>query len=594
MKSKILISLILITVIKLNAQNVAVTDDNGYSANTSAMLDVKSTDKGLLVPRVSLVATTSASPVTSPATSLIVYNIASVSDVTPGYYYWNGTKWIKIKTNSENIVTKDADATLIKTENFVLASNDITITLPSITADDNGLVITVKNIGTYTDLITVNTSGGATIDGFASVNLYLWQTKTFIAYSGNWVLEDFDVDKNNEFEVSSKGSWTTIPEILAFLDKHISAPSIIKLTEEVYNISETQLINFPFPVTIQGLSYGHTTIAASAGLANKPMFRCFSDCYFKMLMFDATTLASYGTQSGEDAIRYVGSDIYSEIKDCTFDSFNNTILDSTNAELWIFECDISNAVNSGIMLHSAIAGVKVRVAETDFINCKNSVNFSKGANAEIQLQTGSYLNANATDTAIIYNATNYTYSIMQITNNMFNGIGKFIKGFDFTRADGRDANVYIENNAGYETKRPHCKINVLNNVLTTTVVTAGTWVKANWVNTTTYNCKFAVSDNRITYLSSQVYDGIMTISGNVICNNDNKILSVALVKNGNIANRYGETTVKLPNSANPYQWSTNVYLEDMSQNDYYEIWISSSSNNDIYKLQDVLWFTNTQ
>ncbi len=52
------------------AQTVVVTDDPSYTTgNASAMLDVKSTTKGILVPRVTLTATLSnASPVSSPAT----------------------------------------------------------------------------------------------------------------------------------------------------------------------------------------------------------------------------------------------------------------------------------------------------------------------------------------------------------------------------------------------------------------------------------------------------------------------------------------------------------------------------------------------
>jgi len=64
--------------------------------NTSAVLDVAATDMGLLVPRVALTQTTSASPVTAPATSLLVYNTATINDVTPGYYYWDGSKWSQL------------------------------------------------------------------------------------------------------------------------------------------------------------------------------------------------------------------------------------------------------------------------------------------------------------------------------------------------------------------------------------------------------------------------------------------------------------------------------------------------------------------
>lgn len=69
----------------------------------SAKLDVTSTNKGFLPPRVALTATNSASPITSPAAGLLVYNTAtagtSPNNVVPGYYYWNGTAWVNITAN---------------------------------------------------------------------------------------------------------------------------------------------------------------------------------------------------------------------------------------------------------------------------------------------------------------------------------------------------------------------------------------------------------------------------------------------------------------------------------------------------------------
>ncbi len=73
--------------------------------DASAILDVSSTNKGFLAPRVSLIASNNPAPVTAPATGLIVYNTATSgtypNDVSPGYYYWNGTRWIK--TVNQNI-----------------------------------------------------------------------------------------------------------------------------------------------------------------------------------------------------------------------------------------------------------------------------------------------------------------------------------------------------------------------------------------------------------------------------------------------------------------------------------------------------------
>jgi hypothetical protein len=87
---------------QIYAQNVGINSD-GSSPNASAMLDIKSADKGLLIPRVALTSTSSASPITSPATSLLIYNTATAGDVTPGYYYWNGSAWVRFATGSSVI-----------------------------------------------------------------------------------------------------------------------------------------------------------------------------------------------------------------------------------------------------------------------------------------------------------------------------------------------------------------------------------------------------------------------------------------------------------------------------------------------------------
>lgn len=62
--------------------------------DASAILDVEATDKGMLVPRVDIADLTTAAPVTTPATSLLVYNTNTITG--EGFYYWNGTKWVSI------------------------------------------------------------------------------------------------------------------------------------------------------------------------------------------------------------------------------------------------------------------------------------------------------------------------------------------------------------------------------------------------------------------------------------------------------------------------------------------------------------------
>jgi hypothetical protein len=68
-------------------------------ATPQGALDITSTNNGLLIPRVALALTTIAT-VTTPTTSEMVYNTATAGDVTPGFYYWDGAKWVRIVTGA--------------------------------------------------------------------------------------------------------------------------------------------------------------------------------------------------------------------------------------------------------------------------------------------------------------------------------------------------------------------------------------------------------------------------------------------------------------------------------------------------------------
>jgi hypothetical protein len=70
------------------------------SPNTAAILDVTSTNKGLLLPRVALTATNLATPLSAHVAGMTIYNTATAgtgeTTVLPGTYYNDGTKWIKL------------------------------------------------------------------------------------------------------------------------------------------------------------------------------------------------------------------------------------------------------------------------------------------------------------------------------------------------------------------------------------------------------------------------------------------------------------------------------------------------------------------
>jgi hypothetical protein len=67
---------------------------SGAAADTSAMLDVASTTKGILVPRMD---STQRMSIYAPATGLLVYQ---TNGVTPGFYYYNGSAWAALAGGS--------------------------------------------------------------------------------------------------------------------------------------------------------------------------------------------------------------------------------------------------------------------------------------------------------------------------------------------------------------------------------------------------------------------------------------------------------------------------------------------------------------
>lgn len=71
---------------------VSIKSDNS-DPDASAMLDVSSSTKGLLAPRMTMA---QRDAITTPATGLLVYQ----TDNTPGYYYYNGTAWTALAGNS--------------------------------------------------------------------------------------------------------------------------------------------------------------------------------------------------------------------------------------------------------------------------------------------------------------------------------------------------------------------------------------------------------------------------------------------------------------------------------------------------------------
>jgi len=107
----LLVAIAILASYSLTAQMAVTTD--GSSADASAMFEIKSTEKGMLIPRMTY---TQRTDITSPATGLLVYQ----TNLRNGYYYNSGTpaspSWVPLvsdlytadralQTNADGIIT---------------------------------------------------------------------------------------------------------------------------------------------------------------------------------------------------------------------------------------------------------------------------------------------------------------------------------------------------------------------------------------------------------------------------------------------------------------------------------------------------------
>jgi uncharacterized protein (TIGR02145 family) len=91
---KLFILFAIFTTFAATAQSVGINAD-GSAANASAMLDVSSTTKGLLPPRMT---TSERNAIASPATGLVLFNTTS-----NGLEIKSSTGWISLKTSSDAV-----------------------------------------------------------------------------------------------------------------------------------------------------------------------------------------------------------------------------------------------------------------------------------------------------------------------------------------------------------------------------------------------------------------------------------------------------------------------------------------------------------
>ena len=121
---KFLLLVLALTISSISFTQGVGVNESGAAADASAILDVSSTTKGLLVPRMTQ---TQRNAISSPATGLLIFQ----TDNTPGYYYYTGSAWTALNTTG----TDDQTISEVLTEGS--SANDAqTLSIDQINARD--------------------------------------------------------------------------------------------------------------------------------------------------------------------------------------------------------------------------------------------------------------------------------------------------------------------------------------------------------------------------------------------------------------------------------------------------------------------------
>ena len=130
------------------------------SPSAGALLDIDSSEKGLLIPRVSIADINTIAPVTGGATTgLLVYNTNTVTG--EGFYYWDSLKWVNLSSNDWKL----------KGNNLTTPGTDFIGTI-----DNKDLIIKTNN----SEVLNFKSNGQiqGKKGGTASEPLYTWSEDT--------------------------------------------------------------------------------------------------------------------------------------------------------------------------------------------------------------------------------------------------------------------------------------------------------------------------------------------------------------------------------------------------------------------------------
>lgn len=229
----------LIFFFNIGLAQIGVQTDN---PDASSVLDIVSSDKGLLIPRVSLTSNLSSpSPVTSPAVGLLVYNSGSAQD--HGFYFWTGSIWKMLKPQEASEVQGPSSSTDNAIARFDGTSGNI-IQNSSVILDDAGNITGVNNI----------TTSGFTMPTGAGIDKVMISDASGV---GSWeealpldVEEDDVIVASGINTLNFQGAVTVVNEGGNKATVSVTQSTVIEEVIQLASTSNANLNGLTFPVEI--------------------------------------------------------------------------------------------------------------------------------------------------------------------------------------------------------------------------------------------------------------------------------------------------------------------------------------------------------
>ena len=178
------------------SQGVGINSDN-TDPDAKAMLDIKATGQGLLIPRMKYADRPTPLTNNDYHKGMIIYATDGNGTDGPGFYYWDGTQWLIVGTGSgsvrwneilppngntsiaHNLYTTNFTFTGTTTDAFTMTNNSLTSgkifsltsTATGMTGSIANISLTGNNASNTGNLLYINSSGASTLAKALNINI---------------------------------------------------------------------------------------------------------------------------------------------------------------------------------------------------------------------------------------------------------------------------------------------------------------------------------------------------------------------------------------------------------------------------------------